>query len=89
MAGLLQRLFVFCVTTYGVLALGNWLKPQIDAGHYWVGIPVMTGTLALGYLVADPDERQEFRDAPRAIAAWFVNLPGRLANRARSYLRRG
>jgi hypothetical protein len=83
MAGLLQRLFVFCVTTYTVLVLGNWLKPEIEAGHYWVGVAVLVGTFGLGYLVAEKDERQEFRDAPRLIAGWFVNLPRRLWNRVR------
>jgi hypothetical protein len=83
MAGLLQRLFVFCVTTYVVLVLGNWLKPQIDAGRYWIAVPWLVGVFAFAYLVADPDEKQEFRAAPRLIAGWFLNLPRRLWNRVR------
>lgn len=89
MAGLFQRIFVFCCTTYCVLALGHWLKPQIDAGNQWAAVETLIGIFAVSYLVADSDERQEFRDAPRAIAAWFVNLPARLWSRVRSHLRRG
>lgn len=89
MIGLLQRLFVFCVTLYVVTLVGNWLEPNLRAGHWWALGVVAVGGLTLGYVVADPDEKQEFRDAPRQIAVWFLNRPAHLANRMRSYLRRG
>lgn len=88
MGELLQRVFVFCVVLFVTTLVGNWLYPRIDAGQWWALIPVVVGGLLLSYVVAEPDERQEFRDAPRLIGAWFVNLPASLACQIRSYWRR-
>lgn len=82
------ELIRIALTLFIITMLGNWLEPHVAAGHYWAPALVIVGALVLGYIVGTPDDRQEFRDAPRAIVVWFVYLPMRFVSRLRSYSRR-
>jgi len=63
----MKPLFVLVGTLLILTAGGRWLKDQFTGGNYWAFAWWMAGVGALAWLVMHDHEREEIKDAVRAL----------------------
>lgn len=67
----MSKTIVGIITILVLVYFGNVLHVALLAGHYWVIPASLVGIFALGYAVATPPEKQEFREAGAAVARFL------------------
>ena len=84
---LFGKIFGLAFAIYITLAVAHWFRPHVVAGEWGIVALTFGAVILLNYVLADRDERQEFRaDSRRLALAAVLGLQG-FARRMRAYWR--